>query len=158
RTTSFLGRDREVARVVELLASCRLLTLSGVGGVGKTSLALAVAAGVAGNYPDGVRLVEFAAVGKPDSVTRALAGPLGVVQQPGKPIEQSVLAALEGRGLLLVLNNCEHLLAAIADLVHAILSRCPHVAVLVTSREVLAIDGEQAWPVPPLACDGTDSP
>jgi predicted ATPase/DNA-binding winged helix-turn-helix (wHTH) protein len=155
--TRLLGRDRDLAEVAALFAA-RLVTLTGVGGVGKTRLAIHVAAEVAPNYPDGAWLVEFAAVGDPGATGHAVAGVLGVLQQPGKTIEQSVVNALRGRYQLLVLDNCEHLIQPIAALARDILASCPHVTLLATSREALMVEGEQSWPVPPLGFDGISSP
>jgi predicted ATPase len=148
-----------LAEVAALLRGARLVTLTGVGGVGKTRLAIQAAADASPNYPDGIWMVEFAAVGDPGAVGHAVAGALGIAQQPGKTIEQSVSASLTGRRLLLVLDNCEHLIDAIADLAQQILTRCPQVVLLATSREALAIGGEQIWPVSSLGFrDGTSSP
>jgi predicted ATPase/DNA-binding winged helix-turn-helix (wHTH) protein len=156
--TSFLGRDQDIAEVAALLSVARLVTLTGVGGVGKTRLAITVAAAVAPNYPDGVRLVEFAAVSDPGATGHAVAGVLGVAQQSGKTIEESVVNALRGGHQLLVFDNCEHLINAIAALARDILVSCPRVTLLATSREGLMVHGEQAWPVPPLGFDGIASP
>jgi predicted ATPase len=159
QTTSFLGRDKDLAEVAALLRGARLVTLTGVGGVGKTRLAIQAAGDAASNYPDGTWMVEFAAVGDPGAAGHAVAGALGIAQQPGKTIEQSVSASLAGRQLFLVLDNCEHLIDAIADLAQQILTRCPQVVVLATSREALAIGGERIWPVASLGFrDGNASP
>jgi predicted ATPase/tetratricopeptide (TPR) repeat protein len=158
QATSFIGRDQDVAEVKRLLSSSRLVTLTGVGGVGKTRLAIHVAAEAGPTYSDGVRLVELATVAELGATSHAVAGAVGVVQQPGRTIEESLTAALAGRRLLLVLDNCEHLIQAIAPLAQQILARCAHVTLLATSREALVIDGEQTWPVPPLACDGVAPP
>ena len=123
--TSFLGREKDMAEVAALLAETRLLTLTGAGGVGKTRLAIHVADQIAPNHPDGVWLVEFAAVGDPRAVGHAVAGVLGVAQRPGRSIEQSVMDALRGRHLLLLFDNCEHMIDAIASLVRQILANCP---------------------------------
>ena len=157
--TSFLGRERDLADVAALLRNVRLLTLTGVGGVGKTRLALQVAAESSPDFPDGTWLVELAAVGDVNAVGHAVAGALGIPQQPGATIEQSIIAALGRRRLLLVLDNCEHLIDAAAALAHGIVTQCPGVRVLATSREALMVDGEQIWPVPSLDFrDGATSP
>ncbi len=159
QTTSFLGRERDLAEVAEMLGHVRLLTLTGVGGVGKTRLALQLAAELSPGYPDGSWLVELAAVGDPSATGHALAGTLGIAQQPGMTIEQSVVTTLSRRGLLLVLDNCEHLIDAAASLTHDIVTHCPNVRVLATSREALMVDGEQIWPVPSLGFrEGASSP
>jgi predicted ATPase len=159
QATSFLGREKDLADVAALLRAARLVTLTGVGGVGKTRLAVQVAAEVSLDYPDGTWLIELAAVGDAAATGHAVAGALGVAQQPGLTIEQSVAAALSRRRLLLVLDNCEHLIDAAAALAHDIVTHCPQVTVLATSREALMIDGEQIWPVPSLGFrDGIASP
>jgi predicted ATPase len=158
QTTSFVGRESEVAELRTTLKAHRLLTLTGVGGVGKTRLALEVAAGVADEFPDGVWLFELAAVADPAAVPDAVASVLGITQQPGKSVAESVAAALEGRVRLLVLDNCEHVLNAAADLVEAVLAHSATVKVMATSREGLRVADEQLWLVPSLDVDaGTDS-
>jgi predicted ATPase len=159
RTTSLIGRDRDVAEVAALLHDARLVTLTGVGGVGKTRLAIQAAEAASHDFPDGVWMAEFAAVGDPAATGHTVAGVLGITQQPDRTIEQSVSAALAGRRLLLVLDNCEHLIDAIAGLAQEILTRCPQVVLLATSREALVVDGERVWAVPSLAFgDGAKSP
>jgi predicted ATPase/class 3 adenylate cyclase len=157
-TTSFIGREPEVAQVQVLLRTHRLVTLTGVGGVGKTRLATEVARQLADEFPDGVWVFELAAVADPAAVPDAVAAVLGITQQPGKSLSESVAAALEGRIRLLVIDNCEHLLNAVADLVEAILTHSATVRIFATSREGLGIADEQLWPVPSLDVDaGTDS-
>ena len=126
------------------------MTLTGVGGVGKTRLALEVAARLADEFPDGVWVFELAAVTDPAAVPDAVAAVLGITQQPGKTVSESVAAALEGRVRLLVFDNCEHVLDAAADLVEAILAHSATVKILATSREGLGVADEQLWPVPSL--------
>ena len=126
------------------------MTLTGVGGVGKTRLALQVAAHLVDEFPDGVWLFELAAVADPAAVPDAVAAVLGITQQPGKSVSESVAAALEGRVRLLVFDNCEHVLDAVADLVEAILAASATVRVLATSREGLGVADEQLWLVPSL--------
>jgi predicted ATPase len=157
-TTSFIGREAEVAELATTLKAHRLVTLTGVGGVGKTRLALEVATRLADEFPDGVWLFELAAVADPAAVPDAVASVLGITQQPGKSVAESVAAALEGRVRLLVLDNCEHLLNAAADLVEAILAHSATVKVMATSREGLRVADEQLWMVPSLDVDaGTHS-
>jgi predicted ATPase len=148
--TSFIGRESEVAEVDTALRAHRLVTLTGVGGVGKTRLALEVAARLADEYPDGVWLFELAAVTDPAAVPDAVAAVLGITQQPGKSVAESVAAALEGRIRLLVFDNCEHVRDAAADLVEAILAQSATVRILATSREGLGVADEQLWLVPSL--------
>jgi predicted ATPase len=158
-TTRLIGRDEALDQIADLLSTTRLATLTGVGGVGKTRLALAAASAVSVNYPDGVWLVELAPVTDPAAASHAVAGVLGVAQQPGRTIERSIVQSLAGRRLLLVLDNCEHLIDAAAMLARDIIANCPQVGLLATSREALTIDGERSWPVPPLRTrDGAASP
>ena len=128
----------------------RLVTLTGVGGVGKTRLATEVAARLADEFPDGVWVFELAAVADPAAVPDAVAAVLGITQQPGKSVSESVAAALEGRVRLLVFDNCEHVLDAAADLIEAILAQSATVRIVATSREGLGVADEQVWPVPSL--------
>ena len=128
--------------------------MTGVGGVGKTRLATEVAARLADEFPDGVWFFELAAVTDPAAVPDAVAAVLGITQQPGKSVSESVAAALEGRVRLLVFDNCEHVLDAAADLIEAILAQSATVKVLATSREGLGVADEQVWPVPSLDVGG----
>jgi predicted ATPase/DNA-binding SARP family transcriptional activator/DNA-binding CsgD family transcriptional regulator len=150
-TTTFIGRERELSDVIGLLSSARLLTLTGAGGTGKTRLALHAAAAVQRAYSDGVRVVELAAVADGALVSQAVATALQVREEPGRPIMATLLEALRERRLLLVLDNCEHLCSACAELAAALLSSCSHVRLLATSREPLGLGEELPWPVPALA-------
>jgi predicted ATPase len=135
-----------------------LVTLTGVGGVGKTRLATEVASRLTDEFPDGVWFFELAAVADPAAVPDAVAAVLGITQQPGKTVSESVTAALEGRTRLLVIDNCEHVHDAAADLVETIVTQSVTVKVLATSREGLGVVDEQLWLVPSLDLDaGTDS-
>ena len=122
-TTSLIGRESEIAEIQAAVQAHRLVTLTGVGGVGKTRLATEVAARLADEFPDGVWVFELAAVTDPAAVPDAVAAVLGITQQPGKTVSESVAAALEGRVRLLVFDNCEHVLDAAADLIEAILAQ-----------------------------------
>ncbi|MCJ9700164.1 BTAD domain-containing putative transcriptional regulator [Bradyrhizobium sp. SHOUNA76] len=153
-TTSFLGRDRDIAKAGGILSSARLVTLTGPGGIGKTRLALRLAAQMHRDYADGTWLVELAAFDDPNAIGHAIADVFGITQQAGKTIEQSVARSLSRRSLLLILDNCEHLIDAIAALARQILSACPHVSLLATSRETLMIEGERTYPLAPLECGG----
>ena len=158
-TTTFVGRDAELAEVEAALNAHRLVTLTGVGGVGKTRLALEVATRIAHDFTDGVWVIELAAIGDPAAVPEAVAAALGITQQPGMSVADSVAQVLEGRKRLLVFDNCEHVLDAAADLVEAILNRSATVRILATSREGLRVFDERLWPVPTLDIDtGVDSP
>ena len=148
--TSFIGRESEVAKVEAAVRAHRLVTLTGVGGVGKTRLALEVAAQLADEFPDGVWLFELAAVADPAAVPDAVAAVLGITQQPGKTVSESVAAALEGRVRLLVFDNCEHVVDSVVDLVEAILAASARVKVLATSREGIGVADEQLGRVPSL--------
>jgi predicted ATPase/class 3 adenylate cyclase len=150
QTTELIGRDAEVAEVVTLVRAHRLVTLTGVGGVGKTKLALRVAAKLANEFVDGVWVFELAAVADPAAVPDAVAAVLGIIQQPGKTVAESVASALEGRSRLLVFDNCEHVVDSVADLVEAILAFSSTVRVLATSREGIGVPDEQLWRVPSL--------
>jgi predicted ATPase len=130
---------------VELVHAHRLVTLTGVGGVGKTRLAVQVAAELVPDFPDGVWLVELAPVGDPAAVPDAVATALGVTPQAGLTVTASVAQALSGRRLLVVLDNCEHVLDAAADLVETILARTSTVKVIATSREGLRAWGPNTW-------------
>ncbi|MGD1109744.1 MAG: recombinase family protein [Mycobacterium sp.] len=157
-TTSFIGRESEVAELQAAVKAHRLVTLTGVGGVGKTRLALEVAARRADEFPDGVWFFELAAVTDPAAVPDAVAAVLGITQQPGKTVTESVASALEGRLRLLVFDNCEHVVDSVADLVEAILAASPTVTILATSREGVGVSQEQLWRVPSLDVNaGTES-
>jgi len=147
---SLIGREAELDAVTAALEARRIVTLTGVGGVGKTSLATEVAGRLAHQFPDGVWLFELAAVGDPAAVPDAIAATLGITQQPGKSMTESVATALDGRVRLLVIDNCEHVLDAASDLIQAILTHSATVKILATSREGLGVADEQLWPVPSL--------
>jgi len=149
-TSSLIGRESELDEVQAAVKAHRLVTLTGVGGVGKTRLALEVAAGLADEFPDGVWMFELAAVTDPASVPDAVAAVLGITQQPAMSVSESVAAALEGRMRLLVFDNCEHVRDAAADLIEAILAQSATVRIVATSREGLGVADEQLWLVPSL--------
>ncbi len=149
--TSFVGREREVARLRELLATHRLVTLTGVGGSGKTRLALHVAAEVVDQFPDGVWLVDLSALSDPALVPQTVATALGLRETPGRDPVESLLVHLRTRDLLLVLDNCEHLIEACATWAERALRVVPELRVLATSREALGTVGEVVWPVPLLS-------
>jgi non-specific serine/threonine protein kinase len=150
--TSFIGREHEIAEVCELLGQTRLLTLTGIGGCGKTRLAVRVASEVLGRYPQGVWLVALAALSDASLVAQAVADVLGVREIGGASMISTLCSALKGKRLLLVLDNCEHLLDACAVLSEALLISCPDLGVLATSREVLGLGGERAYRVPSMSC------
>ena len=148
--TSFLGREQDLARVEELLGEARLVTLTGTGGTGKTRLALEAGARLAGRFPDGVWLAELAGVADPGLVGAQVMAALGVRQAGDVPVLEALIYRLRSAELLLVLDNCEHLLDACAQLAGALLRAAPGLRVLATSREPLGIPGEVACPVRPL--------
>ena len=154
--TSFVGRVREIAEIKALLSKARLVTLSGSGGAGKTRLALQVAADVVEGYPDGAWLAEFAPIVEPALVPKTVASALGVPEQPGRDMTETLIDAVRPKALLLVLDNCEHLLAACADLAAALLRASPQVRILATSREGLGVPGETLWRVPSLSLPDID--
>jgi predicted ATPase/class 3 adenylate cyclase len=149
--TSFVGREREMAEVRRLLRSTRLLTLTGAGGCGKTRLALQVAADLLEQYADGVWLVELAALADPALVPQTVAAALGVREQPGRSLTETLSGYLRRKSLLLLLDNCEHLLAACSHLAESLLRSCPNLRILASSREGLGIAGETAYRVPSLS-------
>jgi predicted ATPase/class 3 adenylate cyclase len=148
--TSFVGRDRVLEEAARLLQGTRLLTLYGAGGIGKTRLSLELAAAVLDHYPDGVWFVELAALADPQLVAQAVASALGVKEDPGRPVIEAVGAYVRDRTLLLVLDNCEHLVAACAELAQRLLQAGRQMRLLASSREPLHIAGEVTYQVPPL--------
>jgi predicted ATPase/class 3 adenylate cyclase len=151
--TSFVGRRDDVDGVLAALESGRVLTLSGVGGVGKTRLALQAAAAVASQFADGVWLCELAALGDPDAVPHVVAALFGVQAEPDRSLTGLLAERLRTSKTLLVLDNCEHVLDAVVELVEAVLAACPGVTVLATSREPLVVAGEIVRPVRALGSD-----
>jgi len=149
--TSFVGRERERVEVGRLLGAARLLTLTGPGGCGKTRLSLEVAGDLADAYPDGVRLAELAPLTDPESVPQAVADALSVREQPGASPVDEITHALSGERLLLVLDNCEHVVEAAARLAETLIRGCPNLRILATSREALGVAGEAILQVPPLS-------
>ncbi|HVE76649.1 MAG TPA: AAA family ATPase, partial [Actinomycetota bacterium] len=173
--TSFIGREREMLQIRELLSGTRLLTLTGAGGAGKTRLAYQTAADVLEDHPDGVWIVELAPVFEPELVPQAVASIFGIRQEsaaadvkpePGKsdwdrageerrdqdePVVEKLISHLKEKNLLIVLDNCEHLIASAATLADRLLRGCPHVKLLATSREPLGVPGETPWRVPSLS-------
>jgi predicted ATPase/DNA-binding CsgD family transcriptional regulator len=148
--TSFVGRERETDEIAALLRGHRLLTLTGPAGAGKTRLALQVAASGAGRFPDGVRLADLAAVASADLVADTLAWALGVSPQPTRPVRDSLRDAARELRCLLLVDNCEHLVAEAAELVSDLLAVGGQLRVLATSREVLGVPGEVSYEVQPL--------
>src|SRR5262249_3029659 len=152
--TSFVGRERQMDEAKQLLATARLLTLTGAGGCGKTRLALQVAADLLEVYPEGIWLVELAPLSDPSLVPQAVAVVVGVKEDPGQPLTRSLVERLKPKRTLLLLDNCEHLLAGCAELAETILRGCSEVRILATSREGLGVPGEQTYRVPSLGLPG----
>jgi len=151
RMSSFIGRDHELAELRRRLDSARLVTLTGAGGCGKTRLALETGAALLDGSGDGVWLVELAPVGDADSVATAVANVMGVRGDPTRPTLETLVEAVHDQSMLLILDNCEHVIEAAAGLADALLRACPGVAVLATSREALRVEGEHVYRVPSLA-------
>lgn len=148
--TSFIGRAQEIAEVKRLLATTRMLTLTGMGGAGKTRLALQIAAEVLDEYSDGVWLIELAPISDPALVPQQIASVLGLRDESGRLLIVALGDYFGGKKTLLVLDNCEHLIDSAARTAEALLRACPNVKIVATSREALGIAGELAWSVPPL--------
>ncbi len=149
--TSFVGREKETKELKSLLESCRLVTLTGSGGTGKTRLSLQIAADVLERYPDGVWLVEFAPLTDSNLVVSTVASVLGLKEEVDKPLQRTLTEHLKNKHLLLILDNCEHLLTVCAKLADALLRTCPQVVILASSREGLGISGETTYRVPSLS-------
>jgi predicted ATPase/class 3 adenylate cyclase len=149
--TTFVGREREIAEARELLGQARLLTLLGMGGLGKTRLSLQIAADGLEAYPDGVWFVDLAPIRDPSLVASVAAQTLGVQEEPGRSITQTLSTHLRQLAVLIILDNCEHLVGACADLANALLRAAPKLRIIATSREALRVPGEQTYPVTPLA-------
>jgi predicted ATPase len=149
--TSFIGRDQEMARVKEILNRTRIITLTGVGGAGKTRLAIQVAADLIDEFPDGVWLVEFAPLADPTLVPHSVATALGLQLQSGRTIQLGLTEYLREKNCLLLFDNCEHLIDPCARLADAFVRTCPNLKIMTTSREGLGIAGEVIYCVPSLA-------
>jgi non-specific serine/threonine protein kinase len=159
QVSSFIGREAELAEVRALVGGSRLVTLTGAGGAGKTRLGLQAADGLADGTGDGVWFVDLAPLGDPDLVAATVADVLGVHREPGRPVADTLVEAVGERSLLVLLDNCEHVLDACAKLADALLRGCPNLALLATSREPLGVDGERVYRVPSLGtpADGDDA-
>jgi len=156
---TFVGRERELSEIRALVESSRLVTLTGAGGSGKTRLTLQVAAEMLDGDGDGVWLVELAALSDEAAVATAVCEALGMTRQPGRPALETLLDALAPQEVLIVLDNCEHLIGGCAKTADAILRRCPRVHLVATSREPLGIGGEAIYRMPPMSLPGAgDSP
>lgn len=147
---SFIGRERDTAELASLLGKVRMVTLCGPGGIGKTRLALRLAAGLAADYADGAWLADLAAADGPDQVVPLVAAAFGIRRERDRPLADTLTEALRPRSMLLILDTCEHLVDACAELVQQLLASCASLRVIATSREPLRVRGEAAWRVPPL--------
>ncbi len=150
RRASFVGRTEDRAALARMLGTTGLVTVVGPGGVGKTRLALQVAFDVLDEFDDGAWLAELAPLADPATVSRAVASAIGIAEVPGQSTEEVLASALGSKAALLILDNCEHLLDAVAGLAQMLSERCPNLVILSTSREPLDIDGEVVWRVEPL--------
>src|SRR4029453_17791882 len=157
QSTSFVGRETELAEVRALLDKVRLLTLLGMGGLGKTRLELQVAAESIHLFPDGVWFLYLSRFRQDAMVVSEAAQVIGVQQEPDRALLQSICAHLKSRRTLIVLDNCEHLIKAAAELAHAILRAAPHVRIIASSREALHVPGEQSYPLHPLPLPARDA-
>jgi predicted ATPase/DNA-binding NarL/FixJ family response regulator len=151
---SFVGRERDLGDLTLLLSNVRALTLCGPGGIGKSRLATRLGWQLADTYPDGVWFVELADHGDPVHAVRRVADVLGISEEPHRPVAATLVDALDGRELLLILDTCEHVVEAIADLVRDLIAGCSLIRVVATSREPLRVRGETVWRVPPLSLPG----
>jgi predicted ATPase/DNA-binding CsgD family transcriptional regulator len=149
--SSFIGRNRDLAEIQRLLSKQRLVTLTGPGGSGKTRLALHAAWEAGPAYAGGIWLAELASLADPALLPQTLASVLNVREEAGRPWIQSIIDHLQKRQVLLLLDNCEHLVEACAQLCTGLLSACPDIRILTTSREILRVPGEAVWQVPPLS-------
>jgi len=149
--TSFIGREKEMGEVKRLLGTTHLLTLTGTGGTGKTRLSMQVAADLLDQFPDGVWLVELATIEDTDQVGPAIAAPLQVRDEAGQQLLLTLTNYLRSKKLMLILDNCEHLIAECARIAETLLRACPGLQILATSREPLGIAGERTWSVPSLS-------
>lgn len=149
--TAFVGRAPELAEIRDLLQAGRLVTLTGGGGSGKTRIAAEIAARDADAYPGGVAWVDLASLTDPTALARHVSSELGLVDEAGRAPLDGLTRRLAGARTLVILDNCEHLVGACAELGHALLAACPELTILATSREALGVDGETAWLVPPLS-------
>ena len=149
--TSFIGRDKEMTEVKRLLGTTHLLTLTGTGGTGKTRLSVQVAADLLDQFPDGVWLIELATISDPDQVASAVAAPLRVRDEPEQQMLVTLTNFLRHKKIMIILDNCEHLVAECARIAETLLRACPGLQILASSREPLGIGGERTWPVPSLS-------
>jgi predicted ATPase/class 3 adenylate cyclase len=156
--TTFVGRDEEIAKITKLLGTTRLLTLAGAGGVGKTRLALQVAADVVTEYRDGAWLADLAPITDPELIVRGIAESLGAREEKGRTIDEVLVEHLQGKELLVVIDNCEHLAEQSADVIDKLLHAASGLTIVTTSREPLGAEGENVFRVPSLDTPSGDEP
>ena len=149
--SSFVGRNRELSKIKQLLSSARLVTLTGAGGSGKTRLAIHAATDLIDSFKDGVWWVELAPLTEPSLIPSAVAKALGIDGRSDQPLTETLKQYLRNKRVLLVLDNCEHLIDACAHMAESLLTSCANLKILATSREALSLAGENVWPVPPLS-------
>lgn len=154
--TSFIGREKEIEEIECLLDEHRLVTLTGAGGCGKTRLAIQVVTGLVSDFEDGVWFVDLAPIKEPDLVPEAIAGILKVKEEPHRPLSESIIARWKENNLLIVLDNCEHLVEACSRTAEYLLREIPELNILATSREALSVPGEITWRVPSLSIPDSD--
>ncbi len=150
QSTSFIGRDHEMESIRHLFERTSLLTLIGTGGTGKTRLALEAGARLINDFSGGVWLIEFAPISDPTRIVEVITSVLSIREEPDRPLKTTLLSSLRDREILLIFDNCEHLLAATSSLAAELLRTCPRLKILATSRHSLGVAGEQTFPVPPL--------
>jgi predicted ATPase/class 3 adenylate cyclase/Tfp pilus assembly protein PilF len=155
--TSFIGREREIEEIRQLLNSARLITLTGAGGTGKTRLAIEVVQTMGNQYPDGAWVVDFAVLPEPSLIWQSIASVLAVREEPNRSLTQTLIDFLRSKRLLLLFDNCEHLISACAQVVGMLLQVCPQLQILATSREPLGIPGENQYYVPTLTTPQMDA-
>lgn len=156
--STFIGRERQVAEIARLVNSARLVTLTGAGGTGKTRLALQLAASLETFFRNGVALVELAAFNDPSFIPQLISRSVGLTEQTGQSLLTALSHGLAGRQVLIILDNCEHLIEECAQVAEALLKACPELKILATSRELLGIAGETAYRVPPLSLPAFGAP
>ena len=149
-TSSFIGRQKEQNEIIDLVAKNRLVTLIGVGGIGKTRLSIRAASTLSNDLPGGTWLVELAPLSDAALLAQTIVNTLGLIEQANRPAQTILIDFMKTRSALLILDNCEHLIQACAELVEALLRSCPNLRILATSREALSISGETIYLVPSL--------
>jgi predicted ATPase/DNA-binding CsgD family transcriptional regulator len=154
---AFVGRDHELNELCRIARTARALTLCGAGGIGKTRLAIHVAARLAHRFPDGAWFIDLADVQQPDLVASRIAAEIGVVEEPGRPLLATLSDALRPRQMLLVLDNCEHLIDACARVCQRLLASSHGLKIIATSREPLRVAAETVWQVPPMSMPAADA-